>query len=276
LIGWLKNLIWGVPRALAAGILQLIDDAVSGVTNWVQSIWDWVTGTVANLVAWITYTINFFDQWIAQVIGWADTMMRDLYNKSVALASGWVIDARNFAQGLYNFTVGHIADVFNWAQAAFADVYRWTQHAVFDVLARAINDARDFVTQVVIPGIVATLGAYINDAYDYAKSVFATLANAYNHVFDPIADLINVVRAAWKWLTWMATHGFDAVHDLIFGGWGISGKDLLGGIVNRFLQHGDEAEAIIARWIFGSILLPCGIIKLLALSPRIRRRIVEY
>lgn len=192
---WTLSVVRDAVNLLSQDVHDVLSFAVNGfstVYNLATTAYEYAQGAVADLGRWATNEITTVTHYAEH-----------LYNLAYGYASTAINSLTHYAEHLYNLAVAFASkglhDLGQLAAKAIGDLARWA--------SKGLNDLTHLAEHL------------HNEAVHYADKVGNdTFGRAYKTVkhdfIDPIEKVLDVVRKAWDWVFWFATHPFKVVHDV--------------------------------------------------------------
>lgn len=200
----------GALDTLKTWVLSEIQKAAALVWNDTLDVFNWVGGVFHDLNSFVNFGFGLINRSLSDLRGWAVAGLswvantaRGLYNDAVGYAR-WVYDTA------IHFGWQILSDAVHWAAVAVTAVHNFAQTIVDDAVhwAAVAIDTVSHYARVWVDDAVRWAEGAIADAW---KSVYGAVKHDF---IDPIEAVLNVVRKAWDWVWWFATHPFAVVHNV--------------------------------------------------------------
>lgn len=242
---WLTGAYNTVSEAIKRFVHDMVRAAIDGITNvitWVGTVLRNMIGALADVLTWyVTFLINVFHDlfnFAHAAVDWLARAVTDAFNAIAATALrivAWVLD--------------QIGKVISFLVSKVLEAIAWVWHNVFEPLFADIWGVIRWVAGAFMDGVRAIINAVasvLSAAIDWLKGL---LGDLWNLVKGPVMDVVNLIRACWKFLEFVATHPLTWWYDWTRQFMRHGAHAWLGEFTATIESAGSAVDTAIARWL---------------------------
>lgn len=243
-LGGVIGFVYGALQGAFQWVGNHVATAVLALVNAAFTVGGVITQSILGTFQWVYAEI---DKLAGKVTDFGFQMAQDIWNVANQLRR----EFQQIAEQLIGFALDGIWSTIDFLIQGAIDVARALVDTAFNLVSASIG--RIWETLAKLGGLIDDpLEAIWDFFWDRLLNVADQLVRTgLNLIFTGFGDVVDVLKGAWHFLEWIATHADDFTIDALEAAFSVGSSSFADRVMAAFDEHGDDLEARTARWFGG-------------------------